>query len=219
MFKGLLDFRNQYITIRWVVVFPILIYIFIGLLALSSTSNFDSLISSTFYKQTIWVFLGIIIFMFVQYVRFQFLYDYSYVLYFFLFLLIFSTMFFPKIEGARRWIPIGPFYFQPSELGKIIYVFGIARLYNDLKIKNNFSYMFFVIMLLSIIPPILVFVQPDLGTAMLYFSIIIPMLYWSNYNIKIIIFLIAPLVSMLAVNNLIFYYLWMIFFNIIYNFY
>jgi len=211
MFKGLLDFRNQYITIRWVVVFPILIYIFIGLLALSSTSNFDSLISSTFYKQTIWVFLGIIIFMFVQYVRFQFLYDYSYVLYFFLFLLIFSTMFFPKIEGARRWIPIGPFYFQPSELGKIIYVFGIARLYNDLKIKNNFSYMFFVIMLLSIIPPILVFVQPDLGTAMLYFSIIIPMLYWSNYNIKIIIFLIAPLVSMLAVNNLIFYYLWMIF--------
>jgi len=83
MFKGLLDFRNQYITIRWVVVFPILIYIFIGLLALSSTSNFDSLISSTFYKQTIWVFLGIIIFMFVQYVRFQFLYDYSYVLYFF----------------------------------------------------------------------------------------------------------------------------------------
>ena len=131
MFKGLLDFRNQYITIRWVVVFPILIYIFIGLLALSSTSNFDSLISSTFYKQTIWVFLGIIIFMFVQYVRFQFLYDYSYVLYFFLFLLIFSTMFFPKIEGARRWIPIGPFYFQPSELGKIIYVFCHNAIINN----------------------------------------------------------------------------------------
>tara|TARA_Y100000590_G_scaffold277179_1_gene311177 strand:+ start:670 stop:1899 length:1230 start_codon:yes stop_codon:yes gene_type:complete len=212
MFKGLLDFKNQSISIRWIVVSPILIYIFIGLLALSSTSDFDNLISSTFYKQIIWVLLGSMIFISMQYVRFQFLYDYTYVFYLFLFVLIFSTMFFPKIEGARRWIPIGPFYFQPSELGKIIYVLGIARFYNDLKIKNEFSYMFFIIMLLSIIPPLLVFIQPDLGTAMLYFSLIIPMLYWSNFSIKIIIFLIAPFLSMVAVSSLPMYYVWMIFF-------
>ena len=211
MFKGFLDFKNQFISIRWIIIFPILIYIFIGLLALSSTSNFYNLLSSTFYKQIIWVFLGVMAFMLVQYVRFQFLYDYSYIFYFFLFILICSTMFFPKIEGARRWVPIGPFYFQPSELGKIIYVLGIARFYNDLKNKNHLSYMFFVAIFLSIIPPFLVFTQPDLGTAMLYFSLIIPMLYWSNFNVKIIIFLIAPLISMVAVSNLIFYYMWMIF--------
>ncbi len=214
MFKGLLDFKNQSILIRWIVVVPVLIYIFIGLCALygiNSTGNIDNLLSSTFYKQLIWIFLGIIVFILTQYVRFQFLYDYSYVFYLFLFILIFSTMFFPKIEGARRWIPIGPFYFQPSELGKIIYVLGIARLFNDIKKKNELSYFFFIIIILSLIPPMLVFIQPDLGTAMIYFSIIIPMLFWSNFNIKIIIFLLAPLISMVAVSNLFFYYMWMIF--------
>jgi len=214
MFKGLLDFKNQSILIRWIIVIPVLIYIFIGLCALygiNSTSNIDNLLSSTFYKQIIWIFLGAIAFIFTQYIRFQFLYDYSYVFYLFLFILIFSTMFFPKIEGARRWIPIGPFYFQPSELGKIIYVFGIARLFNDIKKKNELSYFFFIIIILSLIPPMLVFIQPDLGTAMIYFSIIIPMLFWSNFNVKIIIFLIAPLISMIAVSNLFFYYMWMIF--------
>ncbi len=214
MFKGLFDFKNQSILIRWIIVVPVLIYIFIGLCALygiNSTSNIDNLLSSTFYKQIIWILLGAIVFIFTQYIRFQFLYDYSYVFYLFLFILIFSTMFFPKIEGARRWIPIGPFYFQPSELGKIIYVFGIARLFNDIKKKNELSYFFFIIIILSLIPPMLVFIQPDLGTAMIYFSIIIPMLFWSNFNVKIIIFLIAPLISMIAVSNLFFYYMWMIF--------
>ena len=214
MFKGLLDFKNQSILVRWIIVIPVLIYIFIGLCALygiNSNSNIDNLLSSTFYKQIIWIFLGAITFIFTQYIRFQFLYDYSYVFYLFLFILIFSTMFFPKIEGARRWIPLGPFYFQPSELGKIIYVFGIARLFNDIKKKNELSYFFFIIIILSLIPPMLVFIQPDLGTAMIYFSIIIPMLFWSNFNVKIIIFLIAPLISMIAVSNLFFYYMWMIF--------
>ena len=214
MFKSLFDFKNQSISIRWIIISPVVIYIFIGLLALygiNSTNNYHNFLSSTFYKQIIWICLGIIIFIAVQYVRFQFLYDYSYVFYLFLFLFIFSTMFFPKIEGARRWIPLGPFYFQPSELGKIIYVFGIARLFNDIKNKNELSYSFFFIIFLSLIPPVLVFIQPDLGTAMIYFSIIIPILFWSNFNIKIIVFLIAPLISMIAVSNLIFYYMWMIF--------
>jgi rod shape determining protein RodA len=182
-----------------------------ALYGINNTSSIDSLLSSTFYKQIIWIFLGAIAFILTQYIRFQFLYDYSYVFYLFLFILIFSTMFFPKIEGARRWIPLGPFYFQPSELGKIIYVFGIARLFSDIKKKNELSYFFFIIIILSLIPPILVFIQPDLGTAMIYFSIIIPMLFWSNFNVKIIIFLIAPLISMIAVSNLFFYYMWMIF--------
>ena len=211
MFKGLFDFKTQSVSIRWVVVFPILVYVSIGLFALSSTSNFDSLLSSTFYKQLLWFFIGVVFFIAVQFIRLQYLYDYSYLFYFFLFLLIFSTIFFPKIEGARRWIPLGPFYFQPSEIGKIIYVLGVARFYTDLKSKDEFSKLFFIFLFLSIVPPFLVFIQPDLGTAMLYFSVILPILYWSNFNVKLILLLIAPLISMIAVSNIIFYFLWMIF--------
>jgi len=211
MFKGFFDFKNQQITIRWIIIFPIIIYIFIGLLALSSTSSFNSILSSTFYKQILWVCIGISAFIIVQYVRLQYLYDYSYLYYILLLLMIMSTYFFIPIEGAKRWIVFGKIYFQPSEIGKIIYVLGIARFYNDYKNKDKFSTLFFVILILSILPPLIVFVQPDLGTAIVYLSLIVPMLYWSKFDIKLIVLLIAPLISMLAVSNLIFYYMWMIF--------
>ena len=211
MFRGFFDFKNQHLSIRWTVVFPVLIYIFIGLLALYSTSNFDSLLSSTFYKQILWICIGIIAFILVQYVRLQYLYDYSYLFYILLLIMLLSTYFFEPIEGAKRWIVFGKIYFQPSEVGKIIYVLGIARFYNDFKNKNEFSLIFFFILFLSIIPPLLVFIQPDLGTAIVYLSLIIPMLYWSKFSIKLIVLLVAPIISMLAVSHLIFYYMWMIF--------
>ena len=35
-------------------------------------------------------------------------------------------MFSSSIEGAKRWIVLGPLYFQPSEIGKFIYVVCVA---------------------------------------------------------------------------------------------
>ena len=132
MFKGLFDFRNQKIQIRWSIVLPALIFIFIGLVSLSSTSDLNNLsLSSTFYKQCIWFLIGIIAFCLSQFIRIQFLYDCSYIFYFFLIFLIGLTMFAPEIKGAKSWIVFGPIYFQPSELGKIFYVSCMARFFSD----------------------------------------------------------------------------------------
>ena len=71
--------------------------------------------------------------------------------------------------------------------------------------------IYFLILFISVIPPLLVFIQPDLGTALIYMSLVIPVLYWSKFDIKLILLLIAPIISMIAVANLFFYYFWMIF--------
>ena len=211
MFKGLFDFRNQTLLVKWSILVPVLFYVIVGLLGLSSTSTFNSFITSTFYKQLLWFFIGSIAFISVQYVRIQYLHDYSYVYFILLVLLLMSTQFFPAIEGSRRWLIIGKIYFQPSELGKILYVLGLARFFNDYKVKNKFTIIYFFILLICSIPPLLVFAQPDLGTAMIYISLIIPILFWSKFDLKLIILLVAPMISMLAVSNLLIYYLWMIF--------
>ena len=211
MFKGLFDFRNQTLLVKWSILVPVLFYVIVGLLGLSSTSNFNSFITSTFYKQLLWFFIGSIAFISVQYVRIQYLHDYSYVYFILLVLLLMSTQFFPAIEGSRRWLIIGKIYFQPSELGKILYVLGLARFFNDYKVKDKFTIIYFFILLICSIPPLLVFAQPDLGTAMIYISLIIPILFWSKFDLKLIILLVAPMISMLAVSNLLIYYLWMIF--------
>ena len=211
MFKGLFDFRNQSLLIKWSIIIPVIFFIIVGLFGLSSTSNFNSFISSTFYKQILWVFIGITAFIIAQFIRIQYLHDYSYVYFILLVLLLLSTQFFPSIEGSKRWLIIGKIYIQPSELGKILYVLGIARFFNDYKVKDNFTLIYFFILFISVIPPLLVFVQPDLGTALIYMSLIVPILYWSKFDIKLILLLIAPIISMIAVANLFFYYFWMIF--------
>ena len=211
MFKGLFDFKNYFITIRWVVLIPIIIYSIIGIMALSSTSNFTNFLSSTFYKQLLWALIGTFVFLLVQFVRIQFIYDYAYVFYLAILVLLSVTFLSPVIEGSQRWIVLGKIYFQPSELGKIVYIIGLSRLFNDYRVKNQFSVFFIVLLLISIIPPIIIFKQPDLGTAIIYLSLILPILYWSDFDIKLILLMIFPFVSMVASSNIIFYYIWMIF--------
>ena len=211
MFKGLFDFKNYFITIRWVILIPIIIYLFIGIMALSSTSNFVSFFSSTFYKQLLWILIGILTFFLVQYVRIQFIYDYAYIFYSLILLLLFSTFFSPVIEGSQRWIVLGRIYFQPSELGKIVYIIGLSRIFNDYRVKDKFSLFFIFLLLISIVPPLIIFKQPDLGTAIIYLSLILPILYWSDFDKKLILLMIFPFISMIASSNIIFYYIWMIF--------
>ena len=211
MFKGLFDFKNYFITIRWVVLIPIIIYSIIGIMALSSTSNFTNFLSSTFYKQLLWALIGTFVFLLVQFVRIQFIYDYAYVFYLAILVLLSLTFLSPVIEGSQRWIVLGKIYFQPSELGKIVYIIGLSRLFNDYRVKNQFSIFFIFLLLISIIPPLIIFKQPDLGTAIIYLSLILPILYWSDFDIKLILLMIFPFVSMVASSNIIFYYIWMIF--------
>ena len=210
MFKGIFDFKNQKIVIRWEILYPVFFYFIISMLILNSTSNSDSFIGSTFYKQILWFGIGSVVFIVIQFVRLQYLYDYAYMFFILLFFLILSTVFSPVIQGAKSWIVFGPFYFQPSEIGKIIYVICIARIFSDFQEKENFSWLFILILGLLMLPPLIIFQQPDLGTAMIYLSIIIPMLYWSGYSSGLIFLLISPLVSLIAVSNLVLFYLWMI---------
>ena len=218
MFKGLFDFRNQSFQIRWEIVFPILFFIFLGLLCLSSTSDLENY-SSPFYRQCIWLIISCFIFVIVQYVRMQFLYDYSYIFYITLVLLLSVTMFMPEIENSQRWIVFGSFTFQPSEFGKILFIASLSRILSDMRNKESFSLYFIFILFLLIIPPAIITNQPDLGTAIAYLSIIIPILYWSKVKTYMIFFLISPVVSVFASYQLNIYYFWMILFVIVWIIY
>ena len=72
------------------------------------------------------------------------------------------------IMGAQRWILIGSFQLQPSEVMKIALVMGLARYYHGLEFKHVSNPLFLIPPLIMIAMPVgLVFLQPDLGTALL----------------------------------------------------
>jgi len=70
--------------------------------------------------------------------------------------------------GARRWIEFGGMQFQPSEAMKIGLVLGLARYYHGLRAEQVSHFLYLIPPALMVGAPVgLIFIQPDLGTALL----------------------------------------------------
>jgi rod shape determining protein RodA len=79
--------------------------------------------------------------------------------------------------GAQRWIPLGPFQLQPSEFAKVAVVFGLATMLEPHRGKLATWGDLLPPIVLTMVPALLVMLQPDLGTALVFIGILIAMLY------------------------------------------
>jgi len=116
----------------------------------------------------------------------------------------------PAINNSSRWILIGPYQFQPSEFGKIIIIFALARFIADYKDTFSDHQLIIFSSIISIFPLLLIFKQPDYGTGLMYLLPVLPMLYWSGVKFKVLLLYLFPIISMLAAMNLTAYYIWMV---------
>jgi rod shape determining protein RodA len=71
-------------------------------------------------------------------------------------------------RGSKRWIELGPFQFQPSEFGKLLFVLALAGFLADRARRLGDIRVVAQAVGLALIPIALVFKQPDLGTALVY---------------------------------------------------
>ncbi len=92
-------------------------------------------------------------------------------------LMLFTYIFAEAIRSSKRWIEIGPFQFQPSEFGKVAFVLAIAGFLVDRHRRiDEFRTVVYAIGL-AIAPMLLVFLQPDLGTALVYAAALAAVLF------------------------------------------
>ena len=97
-----------------------------------------------------------------------FFYEWAYLFYFFcLGLLIVVELVGFVGMGAKRWIKIAFFNFQPSELMRIAMVLALARYLGDFKHQIAKMRTLWIPLIMIFIPTIFVIKQPDLGTALL----------------------------------------------------
>ena len=83
-------------------------------------------------------------------------------------LMIFVYVFAEAIRGSRRWIEVGPFQFQPSEFGKALFVLALAGFLVERRASLGQLRTVMTVIALAVVPVALVFLQPDLGTALVY---------------------------------------------------
>jgi len=182
----------------------------IGLAGLSSIAiHQDATIqSSSFFKQTLFVFPGIVLFIFTFYLPKSFYHKSAYWVYGFILLAILFPFIGEKIAGTYRWIDIGPLGIQPSEFSKWIVVIVLARYLSDYNLDLNKFSTLIIPIIVVIIPTVIVLKQPDLGSAIIILSSLIPMIYWSKVNPYFIFLLAGPLISILTAFHSISFTIW-----------
>ncbi len=127
--------------------------------------------SPLFYKQLIWMSVGVVVMFLAVIPDYRTVGRYAYILYAISLVLLVLVMLVGKTGmGAQRWLPLGPFAFQPSELAKLSITLALARYFAEDPKRDGYGLRDLAIPgIMVLVPVMLVLKQPDLGTALVLF--------------------------------------------------
>lgn len=132
--------------------------------------------SQRYGKQIMWIVLSLIIGVFVLVLDSKFYVSFSNIFYlFFIFLLIVVLFFGREVNASKSWFVIGSFQIQPAEFAKLGTSMALAKLLSG----YNFSFKSLknkaLIVVIILVPVLLIFLQNDTGSALVYAIFIIPL--------------------------------------------
>jgi len=97
--------------------------------------------------------------------------------------------------GAQRWISIGGVHVQPSEFAKLAAILLLAAVLDRHPVERPVD-LLRPVGVISL-PWVLVFIQPDLGTSLVFGALLLTMLYWSGMPFEWLVLLLSPLITAL----------------------
>ena len=159
----------------------------------SATSASIAALSQLYIQQIYWLTLGAgvaVLIVAVDYRHFERLGWVAYGVGVALLVLIFLIA--PEIRGSQRWIVVGGFRFQPSELMKIMLIVALAKyLHNDPKTEGRTLKDLVIPGLILAVPMGLILMQPDLGTALILAFIFGSIMLLTNLKLRSLLLLAA----------------------------
>jgi rod shape determining protein RodA len=173
-------------------------------------------------KQLVWIIFALVLAVMVMVTDSKFFVTFSFVIYgIFIFLLLLVLFIGKEVNGAKAWLMMGNFALQPSEFAKIGASLVIAKVMSS----YNFSFKEFnsklLIAFLLILPIILIILQNDTGSALVYIVFLIPLfreglsgliLFFGFFFILLFIFslVFSPLILIIILLFLAFLTFWII---------
>ena len=188
----------------------ILFFFIISILSIySSTFLLNRAYSTIYIKQIIWYMISFILLFFIYKKKRGFFFKYDKLLYIIgNILLVLVLIFGTEINGSKAWFNIFGISMEPSEFMKIFLIIILATTLSKNNAKErSFKSEIVVIgkcILLTIIPSIFTFLEPDTGNIIIYFIILITMLF--VYGIRYRWYLISIIIVILFL--VVFFYLY-----------
>ena len=195
--------RSWYRTLD---VWPLLLWLLlssVGLIAIYSTTHgpaaeyMAASVQNNFYRQLTWmgicaVGIGIALTLPVRFYR-----NAAYPVYgLTVVLLIAALIFGQEVNGAKSWLVLGPLRLQVSELAKVGTVLAVAQLLSERRSQPSRNVRDALkAVALVLLPAILIILQNDMGTALVFFGLVPILLFWSGLPLHIILLMISPAIA------------------------
>lgn len=143
-------------------------------------------------KQATWALVAVSIFFVTGWIGYRSFLNVSYLIYALsLGLLVFVLGFGETHLGANRWLAVGPFAWQPSELAKVATILALAQYLGGRGVIEKQKRSFLMTLALVLVPMFLIMVQPDLGSALVFFPVLIAIVFFWGLRIRYLLSLAA----------------------------
>jgi rod shape determining protein RodA len=168
----------------------------IGILFIYSSgiNSSGELVSNEYIKQIVWASAGLAAALVLSMVNYRRLYNFSPYLYLIVLIPLVYTMIFGRMAHSTRWLRIGIFGIQVSELAKYTTIIFLARYLSDTGKSNNSFVRFIVSCLIVLVPMGIILIQPDLGTSLVFIPILLTMVFMAGIPLRYVLFSVSCIV-------------------------
>jgi rod shape determining protein RodA len=189
---------HDFLEMDFSLFFAALILSVFGILFIYSSgiTSAGVLVSTEYMRQIVWAIGGVILALMLALINYRRFYDLSLYLYLGTLILLIYTCFFGRlVNGARAWIGIGSFGIQPSEFSKITTILFLARYLDSSKKSRNLFVRFVCSCLIVFLPMLIILLQPDFGTSLVFIPILLVMTFIAGISIRYVAFLGMCIIS------------------------
>ena len=197
------------------IIIPIILFFITSIICIKSSSSYtSSSLGNLTLKQIKWYTIGIILVLIITKIKNKNLFKLSLILYILGNFLLLSLLIFGKnINGSKCWFIIPKIgSFQPSEFMKINLMLILSQIIsnyhtnNKIKSLKNELVLLVKTFLVTLIPSILTFLEPDTGAVIMYFIIYFSMLLTSNISSKWFIFLLIGFLILIGFFSYLYFF-------------
>lgn len=172
---------------------PAFILMLIGFIAIYSATISHPTAAGNFERQVIWGVISLITFFVIYFIPITSFKLLSLPTYTISIILLLAVVTIGKtISGQKSWLILGPIGFQPSELAKLGMIMALAAFLS----KKNTDIESFkdIILALTIgfIPIILILLEPDLGTSIIFVGVILILIVWKGISLFGLFVVLSP---------------------------